>query len=124
MRQHDIVPQCLLVDSTEEFCGAVVADDGTTVTTCERCCKLLGLLPEEVFDAHVKGVGDVLEVVVGDGASAGEEVRQDAGVNAGRRGELLDSPSLFDHVLPEGGVGGEGSSHARIVSPEPGEVLE
>lgn len=105
-------------------CRAVLADDGDVVTICQRCSALLGLSVKEVFDAHVKGVGDVLEVVVGDGASAGEEVRQDASVDAGRRGELLDGPSLFDHVLTERGVGGEGSSHARIVSPEPGEVLE
>ena len=120
VRQHHTIAYCLYVDSTEEHCRAVVADDGTTVTTCRRCCDLLDLLPEEVFDAHVKGVGDVLEVVVGDGAPAGEEVGEDAGVDAGRRGELLDGPSLFDHVLAEGGVGGEGSSHV----PKLPEVLE
>lgn len=120
-RELHVIEQCLYgATGDHRHCRAVVTDDGAVVSVCRRCSNLLDLLPEEVFDAHVKSVSEGLEVVVGDGASAGEEVREDAGVDAARARQVTDSPALFDHELPERGVGGEGSSHVDTVP----EVLE
>lgn len=119
------VEMCLLgYASDHRSCGAVVAEDPETVTVCRRCSALLGLSVKEVFDAHVQNISEGLEVVVGDGASTSEEVGDDAGVDPGRGGELLDAPPLFDHVLSEGGVGGERSAHDDTLSPRAPEVLE
>lgn len=124
-RLCDEVAICILgTMGDHRSCRAVLVDDGNVVTICQRCSALLGLSVKEVFDAHVQRISEVVEVVVGDLASSGQEVGEDAVADPGRGRDLVDGPSLFGHALAEGSVGGEGSSHAHIVSPGTGEVLE